>query len=212
MLRRVKIDDLIGVLDTGLRTVFQVNQAARPYPASQTMNETPLSPSDKKASAAYMRVNHAGEIAAQALYQGQKITAGEASVKTAMAKAGKEEIDHLVWCELRLAELNSHPSYLAPLWFTGAFMMGALAGMAGDRWSLGFLAETEAQVVAHLEGHLKCLPANDEASRTVIRQMSIDEAAHAEEAIKNGGVGLPLPLRYLMRITARVMTTVAYYI
>ncbi|NNM60504.1 MAG: 2-polyprenyl-3-methyl-6-methoxy-1,4-benzoquinone monooxygenase [Legionellales bacterium] len=203
------IDTGIGVFDTAMKTLFKVNQAERLYPASH-LSEPTLTTEEIKQSASYMRVNHAGEIAAQALYQGQQITARSEQVKHAMQEAALEEIDHLVWCEERLKELASHTSYLAPVWFFGAFMIGMTAGLAGDQWSLGFLAETEKQVVAHLEGHLHLIPKPDLKSIEVINKMREDEEKHANTAIHTGATSLPKPIRHLMRLTARVMTTVAY--
>lgn len=203
------IDTGIGLLDAGLKTLTKLNQAKRPYPAEH-LTEPNLSIEEKKAATAYMRVNHAGEIAAQALYQGQQLTARSSEVKHAMQEAAHEEIDHLVWCEARLRELGGHTSYLAPVWFTGAFMIGALAGLAGDKWSLGFLAETEKQVVLHLEGHLRELPLHDTKSIAVIRQMREDEQRHANTAIESGASHLPKPIRKLMRFTAKIMTKTAY--
>lgn len=205
------IDNAINVLDTGLKTLFKVNQAQRPYPATN-LAESVLSETEKKQAASYMRVNHAGEIAAQALYEGQQLTARDATVKNTMQTAAIEEIDHLVWCEQRIQELGSHTSYLAPLWFKGAFTIGVIAGLAGDKWSLGFLAETERQVVNHLDSHLQALPAQDIKSRSVIEQMREDEEKHADTAMRLGAANLPKPLRQFMRLTAKIMTKTAYYI
>jgi ubiquinone biosynthesis monooxygenase Coq7 len=159
-----------------------------------------------------MRVNHAGEISAQGLYRGQAATAQLASVREKMEDAAQEEYDHLAWCKRRLSELDSHPSLLAPLWYTGSFAMGAIAGAAGDKWSLGFLAETERQVVKHLEGHFDKLPAEDGRSRVILEQMQRDEAAHAQTAVDAGAKELPQPLKKMMTLVARVMTSTAYRI
>jgi ubiquinone biosynthesis monooxygenase Coq7 len=159
-----------------------------------------------------MRVNHAGEVSAQALYQGQGLTARDPAVREAMAEAADEEVDHLAWCEERLDELRSHTSYLNPFWYLGSFSIGACAGLCGDRWSLGFVAETERQVVRHLESHLQQLPAADERSRRILAQMQEDEARHATTALEAGGAELPRPIRSLMQLCSRVMTTTAYYL
>lgn len=205
------IDTTIGVFDTAMKTLFKVNNSQRPYPGGN-LSEPMLTTEEKKQSSSYMRVNHAGEIAAQALYQGQQITARSLQVKQAMQEAAQEEIDHLVWCEERLKELGEHTSYLAPLWFFGAFMIGMTAGLAGDQWSLGFLAETEKQVVAHLESHLNLVTSHDIKSLAIINQMREDEDKHANTAIQAGAAVLPKPIRRLMRLTAKVMTSVAYRI
>jgi ubiquinone biosynthesis monooxygenase Coq7 len=157
-----------------------------------------------------MRVNHAGEIAAQGLYQGQALTAKLERVREQMERSALEEEDHLAWCENRLTELGSGPSALAPLWFGGAYAMGALAGAAGDRWSLGFVVETERQVVEHLESHLEHLPEADKKSRAVVAQMRADEQEHAQVAKRAGAADLPAPIKALMRLTAKVMTTTVY--
>jgi ubiquinone biosynthesis monooxygenase Coq7 len=159
-----------------------------------------------------MRVNHAGEIAAQALYYGQALTARNPDVREKLLEAARDETDHLAWCEQRVRELDSRTSLLAPLWYAGSYAIGARAGLTGDRTSLGFVAETERQVVEHLESHLDKLPADDERSRRIVEQMKRDEAHHGREARRGGGIGLPRPIRELMRRTARIMTTTAYRI
>ncbi len=159
-----------------------------------------------------MRVNHSGEVAAQALYQGQALTARNPSAANAMLEAAAEEVDHLAWCEQRLGELNSRPSLLNPLWYAGSFAIGALAGTLGDRASLGFIAETEKQVEAHLRGHLERLPASDHRSRAIVGQMTRDEAAHRVRATSLGAGELPLPLRLAMRLTSRIMTKGSYWL
>jgi len=159
-----------------------------------------------------MRVNHAGEIAAQALYQGQSVFARNSQVRSAMKESAQEEVDHLAWCEDRLVELDSQPSRLAPFWYAGSFTIGALAGMAGDRWSLGFVAETERQVETHLDGHLRKIAAKDLRSRAIIEQMKEDEIRHGLKAVEAGAVDLPWPARQMMRAASKVMTTTAYYV
>jgi ubiquinone biosynthesis monooxygenase Coq7 len=159
-----------------------------------------------------MRINHVGEVCAQALYQGQATTARLDTVRDKMERAAQEENDHLAWCEQRLEELDSHKSYMNPLWYAGSFAIGAAAGMAGDKWSLGFVVETERQVVRHLEKHLGRLPAQDEKSRAILEQMKVDEAHHATTALQAGGAELPAPIKTAMRISSKLMTTLAYKI
>ena len=159
-----------------------------------------------------MRINHAGEIAAQGLYHGQALVARNPSIRALLDNSGREETDHLAWCETRLKELGDRPSRLDPLWYAGSFAIGVAAGIAGDRISLGFVAETERQVEAHLDSHLQSLPAADERSRAILTQMRSDEIAHGERAQNSGGAALPEPARALMRATARLMTTTARWI
>jgi 3-demethoxyubiquinol 3-hydroxylase len=179
---------------------------------SDSVEEGYLSLKEKKKSAALMRVNHAGEVCAQALYEGQAFTAKKTAVKQTMQKAADEEIDHLSWCAKRLDALGSHSSYLNPLWYAGSFSIGAFAGVLGDSWSFGFLAETERQVEAHIESHLKEWPEQDKKSRLVLEQMKIDEAEHATMAIENGAAILPVWVKQGMRIMSRVMTKTAYWL
>ncbi len=211
--RQTAIDRWLTVADNSLRTIFgQPTGTGRPSPSDKVTEEPPLSAPARAHAAGLMRVNHAGEIAAQALYQGQALTARSDEVRQRMAGAADEENDHLRWCEQRLQELGSHTSRLAPLWYGGSFSIGVLAGMAGDRWSLGFVAETEKQVVDHLSGHLQQLPPEDRKSRAIVEQMRIDEAEHGTRAMAAGGAVLPRPIRKLMAATAKIMTTTAYYI
>lgn len=205
------LDQLIREFDRGLRTVAAANVAARPSPAGATP-ESVHAPQARRHAAALMRVNHAGEIAAQALYHGQALTARNAQVRESLLDAARDETDHLAWCEQRVRELDSRTSLLAPLWYAGSFAIGAVAGLAGDRTSLGFVAETERQVIEHLESHLHELPADDERSRRIVAQMQADEARHGSEARAAGGRELPGPIRRLMRGTARIMTGTAYRI
>ena len=167
---------------------------------------------ERRHVAGLMRVNHAGEVAAQGLYQGQAATARLDSVRAAMESAAEEENDHLAWCEQRLTELGSRPSILNPIWYAGAFTIGATAGLIGDRWSLGFVAETERQVVRHLEEHLDRLPMDDERSRAILEQMKIDEEHHGSTAEEAGGAKLPTPIRHLMGVVSKVMTRGAYWL
>ena len=204
-------DRCIVAFDSALATVFPNRvDAARDYPGRGV--ECELSADEQHHSAGLMRVNHAGEIAAQALYNGQALVARNATVRSHLYAAASEENDHLAWCERRLRELHSRPSRLAPLWYCGSLGIGALAGAIGDRWSLGFIAETEKQVVAHLDGHFEALPESDTRSREIVRQMREDEHQHAEDAIAAGGVVLPAPVQTLMKLTAKIMTSTAYYL
>lgn len=204
-------DRLIREFDRGLRTVAAANVAARPNPAGSSP-ESVVDPTARRHAAGLMRVNHAGEIAAQALYHGQALTARNERVRASLLDAARDETDHLAWCEQRVRELDSRTSLLAPVWYAGSFAIGAVAGLAGDRTSLGFVAETERQVVEHLESHLHELPADDERSRRIVEQMQADEARHGSHALEAGGRDLPGPIRKLMRATARVMTRTAYRI
>lgn len=211
--RRISdLDNVIIGLDKALRTMFATPVARRPYPADDAgdaPDEESLSAGDSRRSGALMRVNHAGEVCAQALYQGQGFTARSARVRRAMQQASDEENDHLAWCQARLDELGEHKSRLTPVWFLGSFTMGSLAGAFGDRWSLGFLAETERQVVQHLDGHLKRLPPDDTRSRRIVRQMKIDEGQHASRAMSAGGRELPTVVRKAMHAVSRIMTITA---
>ncbi len=205
------VDLLIGQLDQGLRTVFgkpEVTERANP---ANTAEDAELTEKEKQLSARLMRINHAGEVAAQALYQGQAVTARDKAIKQEMQTSAAEEYDHLDWCEKRVQALGSHTSYLNPLWYAGSFAIGALAGAVGDKWSLGFVVETEKQVCEHLTEHLKKLPQNDHKSRAVLQQMDIDEALHAAKAQKAGAAELPTPIKGLMRLTSKIMTRSAYW-
>jgi ubiquinone biosynthesis monooxygenase Coq7 len=204
-------DALIREFDRGLRTVAAANVAARPNPAGPAP-ESVTEIAARRHAAGLMRVNHAGEIAAQALYHGQALTARDRKVRAKLLDAARDETDHLAWCEARVRELDSHTSLLAPVWYAGAFAIGAVTGLAGDRTSLGFVAETERQVVEHLESHMHELPDDDERSRRIVGQMQDDEARHGSDATKAGGRELPRPIRGLMRRAARIMTRTAYYV
>lgn len=203
------LDRLLDQADRALRASLARPSALRPNPAGDHPDRL-VDESARRHAAGLMRVNHAGEVAAQGLYHGQAITARRPEIRAAMEKAAREEGDHLAWCRARLDELGDRPSVLAPLWYAGSLAIGALAGTAGDRWSLGFMAETERQVEGHLEGHLARLPEGDERSRAILQQMKQDEASHARAAMDAGGAELPLPVRALMRLTAKVMTGTAY--
>ena len=205
-------DRLLAGVNDALGTVF--SPAARPSRLSPAgdIPETVEGDAARRHVAGLMRVNHAGEVAAQGLYQGQAATARLEDVREAMEQAAVEENDHLAWCEGRLAELDSRPSVLAPVWYAGSFLIGAAAGIAGDKWSLGFVAETEKQVVDHLDDHLQRLPDDDERSRTIIDQMRTDELRHGSAAVVAGGAELPQPVKKLMRLVSKIMTTGAYRI
>lgn len=204
-------DRLISSLDQGLRTVFGRAPASRPAPAAS--REPPaLSKEQARLSGALMRVNHVGEICAQALYQSQALFSHSPQLRAHFEQAAQEELDHLAWTQQRLTELGDRPSYLTPLWYGGAFVLGSIAGMAGDRTSLGFVVETERQVERHLAGHLERLPAEDLASRAIVAQMKEEEASHADEAMAAGARLLPEPVRQLMRLAAGVMTRTAHHL
>lgn len=206
------VDALLIHVDQALRTVFgQSVMTGRPNPAASAP-AAELQPVEQQEAGRLMRVNHTGEVCAQALYQGQALTARLDKVRDRMEQASIEENDHLAWCQQRLKELGSHPSVLNPLFYAGAFAIGAAAGKAGDRWSLGFVAETEHQVVEHLNTHLNRLPAQDQQSRAILEQMKEDEARHATHALEAGGVQLPLPVRALMKGVAKVMTGTTYWV
>lgn len=203
---------LITEFDRALRAMTGTTQAYRPCPQPAEPNQAALSEAERRHAAGLMRINHVGEVCAQALYQAQKLAAHTPEVRTKMAHAAQEEEDHLAWCAERLRALNDRPSLLNPLWFAGAFALGLVAGRAGDAVSLGFVSETERQVEHHLDGHLAALPAQDGASRAILEQMRTDEIAHGEMARQAGGIELPAPVRGAMRLMAKVMTTTAYRI
>ncbi|RMH62445.1 MAG: 2-polyprenyl-3-methyl-6-methoxy-1,4-benzoquinone monooxygenase, partial [Zetaproteobacteria bacterium] len=203
------VDRIIGEFDRALNNIFCEQQSSRPYPADEASSEERLTPQEKRLSAGLMRVNHAGEMAAQALYQGQSLTARDPALANKLRQASIEESDHLNWCRRRLHELDAAPSRLDPFWYAGSFVIGFTAGIAGDRWNLGFLAETEKQVVRHLDSHLQRLPAQDQRSRRIVEQMKIDEQGHADLAESLGAAELPAPIKTLMQLTSKVMTTLA---
>ena len=203
-------DKFLMHLDTGLRTVLGRPQTTeRPNPA-ENIEDAELTESEKELAGRLMRINHAGEVAAQGLYEGQSLTARLPEVRDKMERAAMEENDHLAWCENRLNELGSHKSLLNPLWYGGSLAIGALAGLAGDKWSLGFVTETENQVVRHLDSHLKQLSEKDNKSRAILEQMKEDEGHHATAALHAGGTELPKPIKQLMGLTSRIMTRTAY--
>lgn len=205
------MDTLLKAADNALRTLFAPAPARRPCPVVPD-RETDLSGPDQALSGALMRINHVGEICAQALYASQALATRDPALQKQFARASAEESDHLAWTRQRLRELGARPSWLNPLWYAGAFGMGMLAGRLGDRVSLGFLAETERQVEAHLASHLEKLPAGDHESRAIVAQMKADEAHHADEAENAGAMNLPPPVKALMAAVASVMTKTARYV
>ena len=207
----LNIDKLIIGFDSALRTLLTPAITLRSVPGSD-LPEADLSENEKKESTALMRINHVGEVCAQALYQGQALTARNEEVQEVLMHAAREETEHLAWTERRIAELDGRKSFLNPIWYGGSFTIGAVAGMLGDKWNLGFLAETEHQVGEHLGGHLKRIPDQDVKSRAVVKQMQIDEASHATMAMSQGGVELPAPVKVAMKMGSKVMTRTAYWI
>lgn len=204
------LDRLLELADSCLRARFARPVSGRPTPGQPAA--TPSDPGSRRHAAGLMRVNHAGEMAAQGLYHGQALTARRPETRAALRKAADEEGAHLAWCRDRLDELGARQSLLDPLWYAGSVAIGALAGLAGDRISLGFMAETERQVERHLASHLERLPADDTRSRAIIQQMRADEIAHGGAAIAAGAAPLPEPMPGIMRVTARIMTRTAYWI
>lgn len=203
------IDALIPEFDKALRAVFAAAPTRRPMPGAD-LPEGELSEAEKRHVAALMRVNHCGEICAQALYQGQALSSRDPAVKRELEMAAWEETEHLNWTERRIAELGGRKSLLNPLWYAGSLAIGAFAGKCGDAWSLGFLAETERQVEGHLESHMTILPAQDRKSWEVLEQMKADEMRHAETASHYGARDLPLPVRWAMRLSSKLMTRLSY--
>jgi len=204
------LDRLIIEFDKGLRTALSSARTLRPMPGDE-LPETELSPADQRLSAALMRVNHAGEVCAQALYRGQALTAKEPKIQESMRAAASEETEHLAWTEKRIKQLGARKSMLSPLWYFGSLALGATAGTLDKKWNLGFLAETEIQVERHLASHLERLPTTDHKSRAIVVQMKQDESRHATTAIANGGAQLPLPIRVLMSLSSRIMTHISFW-
>ena len=206
------VDQIICEVDKGIKfSLHNYQKENRRYPA-HGINEDNLSEIERSHSANLMRVNHSGEVAAQGLYRGQAMTAKLEGTREKMDHAAQEELDHLSWCNKRLQELNEHPSLLNPAWYALSFGMGAAAGLAGDKWSLGFVHETEEQVVIHLEGHLDDLSLNDKKTAAILEQMQVDESKHSEEALESGAENLPEGLKSVMSVIAKVMTKTSYYI
>ena len=205
----LNIDGLIAQVDRALRTVSSVAEPSRLSPAD-ALPEAELSEHDRRHAAALMRVNHVGEVCAQALYQGQALTARDPHARRALERAAREEEDHLAWSAQRVDELGGRTSWLNPVWYAGAFTIGTVAGVLGDRWNLGFLAETERQVEEHLSGHLERLPEADERTRTLVEAMRADEARHRDTAVRLGAAALPAPVKLAMRFASGLMTRIAY--
>ena len=205
------VDRCITLFDQALRTLFgQPPTTGRVNPAAG-VSEGQLTQAQRQHHARLMRINHTGEVCAQGLYQGQALTARQASTQSAMQQAAAEENDHLAWCTQRIQQLGGRQSYLNPLWFSGSFILGACAGACGDRWSLGFVAETERQVEGHLGKHLAQIAVADRPTRRILEQMQTDEMTHGRQAREQGGVDLPLPIRLAMQATSRLMTHTVYY-
>ena len=204
-------DRFVIEFDKALRTLFAPAQTIREVPGSKEL-ETELSDRERALASSLMRINHVGEVCAQALYQGQALSCRDQALRQALVKAADEETEHLAWTEYRIVELGGRPSLLNPVWYLGALSIGIAAGKLGDPWSLGFLAETERQVEAHLDHHLSELPNQDTKSRAIVAQMRLDEIAHAETAVRLGARELPSPASMLMKLAARTMTRIAYYI
>ena len=205
------LDRLITAFDNGLRTLLAPAHSARAVPGA-ALAEPEMTAPERQVAAALMRVNHSGEICAQALYQGQALTARNATARAALEQAAVEETDHLAWTAQRIEELGGRASVLNPLWYAGSFALGAAAGFLGDKWNLGFLAETERQVEGHLEGHLDRLPEQDEKSRAIVNEMKVDESRHARTAVDHGAAELPEPVTLAMKLGSRIMTRTAYWI
>ncbi len=207
----LNIEKFIIGFDGALRTLLAPAQTVRTVPG-KNLSENELTKEEKKKSSALMRINHTGEVCAQALYQGQALTAKDAEVQRSLNQAASEEIEHLAWTEQRITELGGRKSLLNPILYGSSFFIGAAAGMLGDKWNLGFLAETERQVESHLAKHLHSLPSQDEKSRAIVAQMQIDEEGHANSAMSHGGVDLPTPVKLVMRLGSKVMTKTTYWI
>ena len=206
-----KLDSFIIELDTGLRTLLARPHSVRAHPDAELF-DTDLTEAEKAHASALMRVNHTGEVCAQALYSGQALTAHSPETTLALKHAAQEETEHLAWCETRITQLGGRTSLLNPLFYAGSFTMGAIAGALGDKWNLGFVAETEKQVEAHLASHLDKLPDSDKKTRKIIEQMQLDEAKHAAEAKQLGAAELPAPAKFLMKQVSKLMTVSSYYL
>ena len=207
----LNLDRLIVEFDKGLRTLFSPAHSARAHPDA-TVPDATMDEAEKKHATALMRVNHSGEICAQALYQGQALTARDPAVQQTLQRAALEETEHLAWTARRVHELGGHLSLLNPFWYTGSLAIGAIVGLLGDKWNLGFLAETERQVGQHLQSHLDRLPAQDAKSRAIVSQMYTDETGHAELATSLGGAELPPPVQLAMKLNSKVMTGASYWL
>ncbi|WP_374338326.1 2-polyprenyl-3-methyl-6-methoxy-1,4-benzoquinone monooxygenase [Leeia sp.] len=206
-----KLDQLIVEFDKGVRTLLAPAHSRRPHP-DQDIPDCELSDAERKHAARLMRINHCGEVCAQALYQGQALTARDPANQHAFTEAAFEEIEHLAWTERRIHELGGRTSLLNPLWYTGSLAIGITAGLLGDKWNLGFLSETEQQVARHLEEHLQKLPEQDQKSQAILAQMKTDELHHAEQADEHGAAPLPAPVKALMKLSSKVMTRSSYWL
>jgi len=207
----LNLDRLIVEFDKGLRTLFSEAHSLRPHPDAK-IPDADMNDAEKKQAAALMRVNHSGEVCAQALYQGQAMTARDPAVQQSLQQAAQEETEHLAWTASRVHELGGHLSVLNPFWYTGSLAIGAVAGLLGDKWNLGFLAETERQVGQHLQSHLDSLPPQDAKSRAIVAQMYTDETGHADMAAALGGADLPRPVQLAMKLNGKVMTGTSYWV
>lgn len=207
----LNLDRLIVEFDKGVRTLFSQAHSARPHPDANVPDAS-MDEAERKHAAGLMRINHSGEICAQALYQGQALTARDPEVQAKLQQAAQDETEHLAWTSKRVHELGGHLSVLNPLWYTGSLTLGAFAGLLGDKWNLGFLSETEHQVGGHLQSHLEKLPPQDEKSRAVVLQMYVDETKHSDMAKEMGGADLPAPVKFVMKMTSKVLTHTAYRI
>ena len=210
-MKNLTLDILITEFDKGLRTLLAQPHSLRVHPDTD-IPEAPLTDIEKKHASALMRVNHTGEVCAQALYSGQALTARHPETTAALKHAALEETEHLAWCETRISQLGGRTSVLNPVFYAGSFTMGVIAGALGDKWNLGFVAETEKQVEAHLAGHLNKLPLKDTKTRVIIEKMQLDEAKHAREAMQQGAADLPGPAKILMKQVSKLMTTTSYYL
>jgi len=204
-------ESLIVHFDRALRTVFASAASRRAHP-DEGLAEVEMTEAERRHAAGLMRINHSGEVCAQALYQGQALTARNPEAARALIEASEEETEHLAWCERRLEELGSRKSLLNPLWYAGSFGLGVLAGALGDKWNLGFLAETERQVEGHLNTHLDWLPAQDARSRAIVEQMKAGEIKHADTALAHGGAELPAPVKQTMQFTSKILTKTVYWV
>lgn len=207
----LNLDQIIIGFDKGLRTLLSKAQTVRDYP-DEAIAEAPLNDAEKKHAAGLMRINHSGEICAQALYQGQAFTARDPLVQQKLEQAAWEETEHLAWTSRRVEELGGHLSVLNPVWYTGSLALGTFAGLLGDKWNLGFLAETERQVGGHLQEHLQELPPQDAKSRAIVQQMYTDEIGHSDMAIRLGGAELPAPIKLTMQLSSKILTRTAYWV
>ena len=210
-MRALTVDHAINVFDTAIRTLSGVARERRPSPGKR-VKPNKLSAEAKRESGRLMRINHCGEVCAQALYLGQGLTSGEAKTRKVLRKAADEETDHLAWCEERLRELDTKPSHLNPAFFAMSFIGGVITGLIGNRVNLGFIAATEEEVINHLSLHLEKLPEQDSVSRAILAEMRTDEAKHQTTALNEGGLDFPSPIKKLMRITSRIMTRTTYWV